>query len=514
MNTAALLAIAFALLVTSVTSAEAGLTEGSRLAALYDTILAARFDEVDAQVKATCPPAPVEACNALAAVSTWWQILLDPQSRALDARLNTLTAAAVSASDAWTRREPRNGEAWFYLAGSYAPLVQWRVLRGERLAAARDANRIREALERALRLDPTLQDAYFGIGLYHYYADVVPATVKFVRWLMFLPGGDRVKGMREMLQARDQGELLSGEADYQLHLLYLWYEQKPVEALGLLEGLAKRYPSNPLFLERIADVQDTYFHDHPASAAAWRKLFARARRHEVESEAIAEVRARLGLARELDAMFETDRAIEELKPVVELNPAAPRGALAQAHLQLGAAYDRLGQRELAVESYSRAIAAVGSDDHLQIRDAARAGLRQKPDARAAEAYRASLEGWRELQRGAADQAEPLLARAVELAPKDPVARYRFARVLEATGRRERAREELEAVIAAQAVPAVVLSAAYVDYAAMLEQSGDTPRALTMYRDAEKIVGADPRARDRALRAIKRLSHPLSQRNLF
>ena len=29
-----------------------------------------------------------------------------------------------------------------------------------------------------------------------------------------------------MLQARDRGELLRGEADYQLHLVYLWYEQK------------------------------------------------------------------------------------------------------------------------------------------------------------------------------------------------------------------------------------------------------------------------------------------------
>ena len=114
-------------------------------------------------------------------------------------------------------REPQRAEAWFYLAGSYAPLVQWRVLRGERLAAARDGKKIKDALERALQLDPTLNDAYFGIGLYHYYADVAPAAAKILRWLLFLPGGDRVQGMREMLRAREHGELLTGEADYQLH---------------------------------------------------------------------------------------------------------------------------------------------------------------------------------------------------------------------------------------------------------------------------------------------------------
>ena len=128
-------------------------------------------------------------------------------ARSID-RFTELAASTIAANEAWTRREPQRAEAWFYLAGAYAPRVQWRVLRGERLGAARDGNTIRDALERALQLDPTLNDAYFGIGLYHYYADVAPAAAKILRWLLFLPGGDRVMGLREMLQARDKGELL------------------------------------------------------------------------------------------------------------------------------------------------------------------------------------------------------------------------------------------------------------------------------------------------------------------
>jgi len=481
----------------------AGLTEAPRLAAVYDTILSARFEQVNAHLASTCPPAPVEACKDLAAVAVWWEIQLDPANRELDARFNELVAAAIAASDAWTRREPKNAEAWFYIAGAYAPLVQWRVLRGERLAGAREGNRIREALQRAIQLDPTIQDAYFGIGLYHYYADVVPATLKFFRWLMLLPGGDRAKGLREMLQARERGQLLAGEADYQLHLLYLWYEHRTADALSLLRSLDERYSSNPLFLERIAEVHDTYVHDVPASAAVWQQLIHRIGRGQISSERIARVRAGLGLARALDAMFETDRAVTELKTVVESNPPARWNA--QAQLQLALAYDRLGERDLAVETYSAAIKLASGDDAAQVRERARAGLKQAPDAKTAEAYRTSLEGWRELERGAPDDAERLLARAVELAPADPVARYRYARALEAMGRHDRAREELERVLAARAVPAIVLASAYVDYAATLERSGDRARALTFYRDATQIVGADPRARDRATRAIKRLA---------
>jgi hypothetical protein len=292
---------ASALVIVCAGPADAALTESPRLAAIYDTILDARFDQVEARLKEACPPAPDGACQALRVASLWWQIQINPDSRALDTRFSELAASTIAANDAWTRREPRRAEAWFYLAGAYAPRVQWRVLRGERLGAARDAKRIKDALERALQLDATLNDAYFGIGLYHYYADVAPASAKILRWLLLLPGGDRTMGLREMLQARDKGELLRGEADFQLHFVYLWYEHKTGDALNLLARLDARYPNNPLFLQLIADIRDTYLHDHAASAAAWRSLLERAQSGRVYSSQAIEARAREGLARELRA---------------------------------------------------------------------------------------------------------------------------------------------------------------------------------------------------------------------
>src|SRR5207248_11078304 len=166
--------------------AAAALTEAARLASVYDLILDARFAAADARLERACPPAPIEACGALAVVSVWWRININPESRALDDRLERTAADAVAASEAWTRREPQRAEAWFYLAGAYAPLLQWRVLRDERLGAVRDGSKIKDALERALQLDPALNDAYFGIGLYHYYADVAPAAAKVLRRLLLL----------------------------------------------------------------------------------------------------------------------------------------------------------------------------------------------------------------------------------------------------------------------------------------------------------------------------------------
>jgi len=324
--------------------AGAALTGGARLASAYDTVLDARFDQTDALLKDACPPAPDTACQTLRVVSLSWQILINPESRALDQRFASLAATTIAANEASVQREPQRAEAWFYLAGAYAPRVQWRVLRGERLGAAVDGKKIKDALERALQLDSTLNDAYFGIGLYHYYADVAPAAAKMLRWLLFLPGGNRAQGLAEMLRTRDRGEVLRGEADYQLQLLYLWYEQKTMDALGLLESLDKRYPHNPLFRQRIAEVHDEYLHDHPASAAAWQELLARALNSSVYAARTTEVRARMGLARELSAMNRTSDAIEQWKRVVDLHPTEPIDALAIASRELRAAIARSTRR--------------------------------------------------------------------------------------------------------------------------------------------------------------------------
>lgn len=354
--------------------ASTGVSERARLAAVYDTILQARFDRARGEIARSCPPAPPESCLTLAAVALWWEIQLNPNDRRLDKSLESTSATAIDAAERWTRREPQRAEAWFYFAGAHAPLEQWRILRGQRLAAARDAPRLKEALERALTLDPTLQDAYFGIGVYHYYAAVAPAAVKMLRWLLLMPGGNREAGLREMQRAREQGALLAGEADYQLHWLYLWYEHQPDRALALLRGLDARYPSNPLFLQRIAEVERDDRRDHAASIAAWQTLLDRATRGEVELAAMSAVRARIGLAAEFIATAQASRAIDLLAPLTDTHPAAPYGAEALVHFVRGRAYDAVNDRDRAAIEWRRAIAIAPADDPDNIRSRARTAI--------------------------------------------------------------------------------------------------------------------------------------------
>ncbi len=353
------------------TAAAEGLTESARLSAAYDAILAARDADATSLLARACPPAPVAACDDLREVMLWWDIQQDLSSRTLDARFEASARTALATATAGTLRQPNSAEAWFYLAAAYAPAAQWRVLRGERLTAARDGKRIKDGLERALALDSRLQDAWFGIGLYHYYADVAPAALKVLRFLLLLPGGNRVQGMQEMLRARDHGDLLRGEADFQMHWLYLWYEQQPTRALELLQALDRQYPTNPLFLQRIADVQHTYLHDHTASARSWQTLLDRAAASTVRFRAIADARARIGLAAESTELAQPQRAVDLLTPIVRSRPSAPYGVVSLAGVALGDAHARAGNLSSALEAYTHAIEDAPRDDPDGVRARAR-----------------------------------------------------------------------------------------------------------------------------------------------
>lgn len=483
------------------------LTGVDALARVYDLLLNADFATAETELADACPPAPRQACDVMAATITWWRIQLDPEDRSLDATFSQQTERAIASTEAWASHDPASAEAQFYAGAAYATRVQWRVLRDEKLSAARDGKRIKQALDRAIALDPDLDDAYFGLGLYEYYADVAPAAAKVLRFLLLLPGGNRTEGLARMRRARTAGKLLQGEADYQLQIIYLWYEKRADLALGLLASLHDRYPGNPLFTSQLADVQDRYQHDITASLATWRELAAAARDRHVNEPALAEAQARLGVARQLEALHETDQAIEEVRGVIEPKAARPYGALAAAYLALGEGEDRLGHHDSAIAAYRLALGTIrpGAADPDNIRRRATDAMHRTPDATRAEAYRVSIEGLRRLEHGDAADAVSLLSHSLRLDPADPVTRYRYGRALEARKEYADALDAFETAIRdARACPAPIAAAAFLNAARVHERLAHRQQAIEYYRAASTWFGGGADTRAAALRALVRL----------
>jgi tetratricopeptide (TPR) repeat protein len=326
----AVLIVAAGVFASTLNAQQRGLTAAATVVRAYDLILDANVDGLTRALPSTCPPAPSVACLGLEALNLWWQIQLDPESLRLDAPFMAKVTAAIGEAERRTRAEPQRAEAWFYLGAAYGVRAQFRVHRVERLAAARDGKRIKESLERALALDPEMHDAEFGIGRYRAYADIAPAVFRFLRFLLLMPGGDRVDGLRQLERAATRGILVRGEALYQIQVIYLWYEKKWPQALEIIRTLQSRYPRNPLFRQVEAEILDVYFHDAAASLKASEQLLALAASGAVHRADIATVVARLNIARQLVALKQFDRAAVLLDRVIADAPAAPAGALARA----------------------------------------------------------------------------------------------------------------------------------------------------------------------------------------
>lgn len=443
-----------------------GLTGAAQLIHAYDAIFDARFDRVPAILAQACPPAPREACQLIDVLSLWWQIQIDPASTSRDAAFESKADAAIDATEAWTKREPASAEAWFYLGGAYGARVQWYVLRGRQIQAARDGKRIKIALEHALEHDPELQDAYFGIGLYHYYAAVAPPAAKLLRWLLLLPGGSRETGMEEMQRARTRGHLLRGEADYQLQILYRWYEQQPERAIELLEGLHRRYPHNPHFPEVIAQTEEAQIHDPVASLRSYERLLVLASTGTVFNPARTAAMAHLGAARQLEEQFEADAAIPHLRAVIDATPASPPAAVTEAQRLLERAQARLSTP----------------------------------------AYRLSLDGWRSLERGDLTEAARALTHSLALRAGDPVTLYRYARLLFAQKHDDAALVVLASIHKRQpSTPPTIYLLACVDAARAKEQQGDIRTAIELYRSAMTVSGGDQRVKQDAQVQLARLA---------
>jgi len=482
-----------------------GLTEAPLLANAVDLVYDADFAGADAALKKARGSAPPQACDVIGVAAQWWRIYFDLENRSLDAAFKERVSEVIATGERWVTREPGRAEAWFYLGAAYGVRVQFNGQRSEFLAAARDGKRIKMALEKALALDPGLYDANAGLGLYQYYADVAPSVLKVLRWFLGLPGGDRARGLEQLRQAKNRGVLTKAEAAYQLHLVDIWYENKSGEALEILAGLRARYPHNPLFLLNTAQVHEIYRSDRAAALVTYRALIDGARNGSLREPLLAEMWGRLGSAAQLAALAESDRAIDELRAVIERRPPAPYGAVAEAQLNLGRAADQLGWRDRAVAAYRAAIDAAPPGDPQQVRKAAQQGLSRQPDRISADAARLSIEGWRAFERGDAARGLTSLDRAVQLRPDDGVHLSRRGRILFALGELARARADLERALQARPLPPPpFVAASYCALGALWEASSDRARAIAMYDAAARVHAADAGTRSLAQRALGRL----------
>jgi tetratricopeptide (TPR) repeat protein len=157
-----------------------------------------------------------------------------------------LTTKAYNMAESKVKQE-NTAEMHLYAAMADALAARLYGLRGEYHATAKAGVRARENFQAALKMDPTLADAYTGLGLYNYYVDTLSMIAKAMRFLMGIPGGTKEEGIRELEKGIREGQLSSSLARFYLALNLFNYDQKYERALEVVTPLTEKYPKNPTF---------------------------------------------------------------------------------------------------------------------------------------------------------------------------------------------------------------------------------------------------------------------------
>jgi tetratricopeptide (TPR) repeat protein len=246
-----------------------------------------------------------------------------------------------------------NAEMRLYLGSTLALEAKLKAMQHKNLGAAREADKAKGVLEECLSLSPGTVDANLNIGLYNYIIDSLPPSLKFLRVLASLSGGDKQEGLDQIRLVAEKGRWFKGEARVALAALLLDREYKTSSAEGLrwIRGLEKDYPENLYF----PTWEAMYFSDNGAQAD---KAFSIAGRVREEIDA-GRGNYTPALKRRVDflyagtlvgrsRLFEAVSILEGLQKDVD---APPLSITASSKILLAGLYNSIGERDKAVAVY-------------------------------------------------------------------------------------------------------------------------------------------------------------------
>jgi tetratricopeptide (TPR) repeat protein len=115
-------------------------------------------------------------------------------------------------------------------------------------SAGREAKKGKEDLEWYLDRYPHDPVASSLMGAFLYFADTLPAAYKFVSKLLFLPTGDRDRGLQMMELARGWNSVMETDNALILYSVYLGFEGRYEEGLDGFSHLRRTYPLHSTFV--------------------------------------------------------------------------------------------------------------------------------------------------------------------------------------------------------------------------------------------------------------------------
>jgi tetratricopeptide (TPR) repeat protein len=325
-----------------------------------DHIYNLKFDSARAEFRRVIAAHPDHPAGHffLAAVE-WWRIMADIENTSYDDTFITMLDGVIGLCDRRLDRDEHDLAALFFKGGALG--FQGR-LYGNREDWIKAANCGRSALpivRETYRLAPENEDVLFGIGIYNYYAAIIPEMYPFVKPLMlFFPEGDRAKGLEQLRRASGRAKYAGTEASYFLLQILYNFEKQYAEAGLIASELHRKYPDNPLF-HRYAGRTAAALGQWENASGVFGEILAKVRSGTLGYGPVVERECRyyLGLIgmqnNDLDSALANFYRCDELSRTTDGEKWT--GFMTLANLKIGMIYDLQGKRDLALTQYRKVL---------------------------------------------------------------------------------------------------------------------------------------------------------------
>jgi len=252
----------------------------------------------------------------------------------------------------WLKQNPQDPNAYMGIGALYGLRALFNMRNRNWVTAYFSGRKAIYNLEKSLSLDPTYYDAYFGLGIYEYFAGTLPSVIKVLAKIVAIKGNPD-KGVELLNRSKEKARFTQDSSKLILIQIQNTRGSKfyaPEKSLEYIRELHKKFPNNPLmrYVEIICLYETGNLDSVTAKAREFLGLIGS--NSFFKDIYIPRAYTALGTAEMARGNFEQAAKIfEEGKEKIK-NQEPSRWGVWNA-LRLGQVYDVLGQREKAQEQY-------------------------------------------------------------------------------------------------------------------------------------------------------------------
>jgi len=185
----------------------------------------------------------------------WWKMLPDLYNKSHDKELVFEFSKADYMCSRILSNDHQNLDALVIKAASNGFLARYYSNREEWLKCFQYGKQAMDALFLIQKIDPSIPDIKFGLGIYNYYTAYLPEEYPLLnKFSWILPEGDKEKGIKMLKTAADSSAFVRPESIYFLGRIYMTGEHQIPLAIKYFQILNRKYQHNAYYKMILAQI--------------------------------------------------------------------------------------------------------------------------------------------------------------------------------------------------------------------------------------------------------------------